>query len=68
MAIEKKNNPPGPFAPYDNAVNEDDTFMRRVQTRRMDIGARASGMPGNLGAGPGEIVHVGTSVKGNRQG
>ena len=61
------NNPPGPFAPYDNQINEDDPFIVRVPTRRMDIGARASGMPGNLGAGPGEIVHVGTSVKGNRQ-
>ena len=67
MATERKNNPPGPFAPYDNAINEEDSYMKRVPRKRMDIGANAAGMPGSFRDAPGPIEHVGGSVKGSGQ-
>ncbi len=68
MATPKGNNPPGPFAPYDNMINENDSFMRRVRINAMDIGANRAGLPGGFRDGPGDIVHVGGSVKGSKQG
>lgn len=68
MATAKGNNPPGPFAPYDNLINEEDGFIKRVPRKMMDIGANRAGMPNGFRDGPGDIVHVGGSVKGSKQG
>jgi hypothetical protein len=64
----KLNQPPGPFAPYDTTINQDDPFMRRVPVKRMDIGANNASMPNGMGEGPGDIEHVGSSAGRNRQG
>jgi hypothetical protein len=59
-----QNNPPGPFAPYDNTINESDSLMKRVPFPKMDIGANSTGLPsGLMKEGPGSISHVGTGVK-----
>ena len=66
---ETRNNPPGPFAPYVSAVTENDPLMKRVPFKQTDIGANAASMPGNLmrgNGGPGNIEHVGSTVRKGR--
>lgn len=48
---------------YINDVNEADPMMERVPTDKMDIGARASGMPkGEVTSSVMGIEHVGNSA------
>jgi hypothetical protein len=59
---DTKNSPPGPFAPYVNAINMDDPLMKRVPFNMMDIGANSASMPSGMmgmGKSPGSIEHVG---------
>lgn len=56
MALNKTN--PNFPAPYVNTVEADDPMMKRVPTDKMDIGARASGLPKTVSDGPMGIDHV----------
>jgi len=62
MAMETKNNPPGPFSPYVKTINMDDPLMKRVPFPMMDIGASSIGMPDGLRSRPDNIEHVGSGV------
>ena len=54
--------PQGKFpSPYVNTVTEDDPLMERVHQDKLDIGARASGMPRDSKNGV-TISHVGSST------
>lgn len=54
--------PQGRFpGPYVNSVSEDDPIMERVDQDKLDIGARASGMPKDI-KNSVTISHVGSST------
>lgn len=58
-------NAPGKFPqPYLNDCKAEDPMMERVPMDRMDIGARAPGMPkqGEVTSGDMNLVHVGNGT------
>jgi hypothetical protein len=52
--------------PYVDDVREDDPIMKRVQQDKLDIGARASGMPKGVRADEAKIEHVGDNATGKK--
>lgn len=55
------NNSGGSFpGPYVNTVKEMDPMIKRIDTNKMDIGARDAGMPDNVRSEGMTIKHVGT--------
>lgn len=52
-------------APYISDVKANDPIMKRVDQDRLEIGARASGMPRSIKS-DGHIVHVGDTAKGSK--
>ena len=54
--------PHGKFpGPYVNSVSEEDSIMERVDQDKLGIGARNSGMPGDI-KNSVTISHVGSST------
>ena len=54
--------------PYINSIPEsgEDTFIKRVGTKNLEIGARPSGMPGSVKPEGMTIEHVGGKAGGRK--